>query len=370
MSPPGQQDYAAAAVENDLMLMRSNYLTSLKTAIWSLAGAGVLSLSLGSGAAMAQAEEPAAPATDDDATPDAREATEAPAAKPAVTPEEREQARESYAAGEAAFRRGEFSAAAKQFGKAEAAIPSPHAKYWLAMSLDEAGELGPALVAYESFLDDPNRERAGEGKVQTAESRLAELQKTPGTVTFTVEPKDALITVDGAPVKVNEPLTLETGKHDVQIESEGFLNENTEIDVKPGANSTHAIVLKVNQLPSPVPPPAVQEKNNVAAYITLGIAAGGIAVGTIFGIKALNAKSDYDRTPSESLADDVERDALISDMSFAAAVTLGITGIVLLTSDDSGAEDGTHASGARGRRVIVAPYATPTGGGAAAHVTF
>ncbi len=57
-------------------------------------------------------------------------------------------------------------------------------------------------------------------------------------------------------------------------------------------------------------------------------------------------------------------------MSYAAAVTLGITGIVLPTSDDSLAEKGSHTASSPKRRVIVAPYATPTGGGAAAHVTF
>jgi len=282
----------------------------------------------------------------------------------------RAEARESYAAGEAAFRKGEFRTAASQFEKADKAIPSPQAKYWMAMSLDEADELKPAIAAYRVFLADPDRELAGEGNVQTAETRLAELEKTPGTVKLHVEPKDALVTIDGTPVEVNEPLTLETGKHDVKIESEGFLSENTQIDVEPGGESTHSIVLKKSQLPSVAPPTVLQKKDYTAAYITLGIAAGGVAVGTIFGIKALNAKSDYDKTPTEQGADDVERDALISDMSFAAAITLGITGIVLLTSDDAEAETGMAPAKTSNRRVIVTPSASPEGGGAAAFVTF
>lgn len=339
------------------MWMRWSCFGRLKTATWTLASVGLL----WSGAAIAQTEPTAPEAAD----PPAPAAAAAPAPKAKPTPQEREDARQSYAAGEAAYRRGDYRAAADQFAKAESVIASPHAKYWLAMSLDEAGELKPAIAAYNAFLDDPNRERAGEDKVRMAEARLDDLESTPGTATFTVEPKDALVTIDGTPVKVGEPLTLETGKHDIKVESTGFLSENTQIDVEPGGDSTHAIVLKPSQLPPVLPRPAVRDKNDTAAYITLGIAAGGVAVGTIFGLKALSAKSDYDSDPTESLADAVERDALISDMAFAAAITLGITGIVLLTGDETPEEDSKKMHG-----LLVTPYATPHGGGAAAFVNF
>ena len=73
------------------------------------------------------------------------------------------------------------------------------------------------------------------------------------------------------------------------------------------------------------------------AYVTLGIAAGGAVVGTIFGVKALSAKSDFDNNPTTEHADDTERNALIADMAFGVALTLGVTGIVLLTSGDDDA---------------------------------
>ena len=73
------------------------------------------------------------------------------------------------------------------------------------------------------------------------------------------------------------------------------------------------------------------------AYVTLGIAGAGAVVGTIFGLKALSAKSDFDDTPTRELADDTERNALIADMAFGVAITLGVTGIVLLTTDEEAA---------------------------------
>ena len=110
----------------------------------------------------------------------------------------------------------------------------------------------------------------------------------------------------------------------------------------------------------------------VPAYVTLGIAAAGAVVGTIFGMKALSAKSDFDDNPTTESADDAERNALIADMAFGVAVTLGVTGIVLLTSgDDAGpAKNGKLERLPKKATLKLAPYASPKGGGAAALLTF
>jgi hypothetical protein len=109
----------------------------------------------------------------------------------------------------------------------------------------------------------------------------------------------------------------------------------------------------------------------VPAYITLGIAGAGAVVGTIFGAKALSAKSDFDKSPTGSSADDTERNALIADMAFGVAITLGVTGIVLLTSDDSSSSSNAKLEKLPKRaKLVVAPYASPKGGGAAAQYSF
>jgi hypothetical protein len=94
-------------------------------------------------------------------------------------------------------------------------------------------------------------------------------------------------------------------------------------------------------------------------------------VGTIFGVMALSKKSDYDDDPTAETADAVERNALISDMAFGVAITLGVTGIVLLTSSDGQAEAaGLKRHQANRASLQLAPYVSPTGGGAAARLTF
>ena len=111
----------------------------------------------------------------------------------------------------------------------------------------------------------------------------------------------------------------------------------------------------------------------VPAYVTLGIAAVGAGVGTYFGIKALSAKSDFNDNPTADAADDAERNALFADMLFGVAITLGVTGVVLLTSGDEAPEQTAKAKPLpklKKPSVAVAPYVSPDGGGAAARVKF
>jgi hypothetical protein len=108
------------------------------------------------------------------------------------------------------------------------------------------------------------------------------------------------------------------------------------------------------------------------AYVTIGIAGAAAIVGTIFGAKALGSKSDFNKTPTTKLADDTERSALIADMAFGVAITLGVTGIVLLTSDDEPppATTGVVKPAAKKARFDLMPYAGPKSGGASARLTF
>lgn len=106
----------------------------------------------------------------------------------------------------------------------------------------------------------------------------------------------------------------------------------------------------------------------VPAYVTLGLAGAGLVTGTIFGVKALQEKQDFEDMPTTDRADDVERYALIADMSFGIAITLGVTGIVLLTSDAPAEAPATASVDTR--RFSIAPYVGKKSGGAAASYSF
>jgi hypothetical protein len=298
-------------------------------------------------------------------------------------------ARKAYGEGEKKYASGEYAAAYENFSKAFELIPSPHASYWMAKSLDQQGKADEAIKGYEAFLADPESAKAGEDKVADAQARMTDLKsKQIGEINLATVPAGATVIVDGNPQMGETPLTLKLppGQHKVTLNYAGFETKDVDLEVKGGEKSDQKIELSPKPVPPPPPPveaappppppppPPPEKRSKVPAYVTLGIAAGGAIVGTIFGIQALSAKGDFEDKATNKSADDTERNALIADMAFGVALTLGVTGIVLLTSDD----DDTSKTGSVQKmrklparaKLNVAPYASPTGGGAAARLTF
>jgi hypothetical protein len=70
--------------------------------------------------------------------------------------------------------------------------------------------------------------------------------------------------------------------------------------------------------------------------VTGGLAIVAAGVGTAFGIMALSDKSDFDKNPTSTTADNGDTHALIADMAFGVALTFGVTSAVLfLTKDEA-----------------------------------
>ena len=309
------------------------------------------------------------------------------------TKEDKANAKVAFNAAAKAFDEGKFEEAAEGFKKANDLAPHPVPEFRAAEAYDRAGKVPEAIAAYEGLLANPKKDGAGEERLAKAKERLDELKKVPGEVNVVSTPAGAAVTVDGEPKPGETPMTLKLapGKHSIQVVAEGYDSMTLEVDVAPGSSGEQKIELVAKPPPEPegpekvvAPPPPPpeppqeepEERSMLPAYITLGLAGAGAVVGTIFGIQALGAKGDFDDKPTNGSADDVERNALIADMAFGVALTLGVTGIVLLTASDS-PDDGGDSGKARRQqrqakrpRLIVAPYATPKGGGAGARFTF
>jgi hypothetical protein len=312
-------------------------------------------------------------------------AAQGKAAKAAPDKKAKDTARKAYGEGEKAFGAGKYEDAYGAFKKAYEAIPTPHAEYWMAAALDKQGKSEEAAAAYAKFLDNPGHAKAGAEKVDDAKKRLEQLKgKSTGELNIITTPAGATVMIDGQPQMGEAPMIvkLAPGKHTVAISSPGYQNIEREIEVKAGEKQDLSAELVLDATgepaaePTPEPvapppdePPPASSKSKVPAYVTLGIAGAGALVGTFFGIKALSAKSDFKDKPTTDAADDVERNALIADMAFGVAITLGVTGVVLLTSADSD-EKVAKSRFVSGPRLRVAPVIGPTGGGAAAHLTF
>ena len=316
-----------------------------------------------------------------------------PTAAPAAPPPDKktkDAARKAYGEGEKAFAANDFAAAYTGYAKANELIPSAHAAYWAAKSLDQGGKAEEAIKGYEALLADPGSSKIGEDKLADAHTRLATLKAGQvGEVTVNSAAPGAVLLVDGAaqPGPLPATLKLAPGPHKLTLTAEGYDAKEIDVQVTAGTKVEQNVEMMPHAAPppppppvpeiapAPPPPPPPEKHSKVPAYVTLGIATGGAIVGTIFGVKALQAKSDYDSDPTTKHADDTERNALIADMAFGVAVTLGVTGIVLLTSSDDAPEAPKSAKlhlpprPSQGTFNIL-PYVGKESGGAAARFTF
>jgi hypothetical protein len=362
-------------------------------ALPALVGLGVLSFAPSAHAADAKAKPAAEKAADAKAKPAEKTATPADAAKAPPDKKTRDAARKAYGEGEKAYAANDFAGAYASFSKALGLIPTPAAEYWVAKSLDQQGKTDDAIKAYETLLADPNVGHLGDEKLTDAQTRVASLKAGQvGEVTVSSAALGAQLSVDGVtqPGLLPIVLKLAPGPHKLTLTAQGFEAKDIDLDVKAGAKLDQKIDLVQHAAPppepppvpevapvAPPPPPPAEKHSKVPAYVTLGIATGGAIMGTIFGVQALQSKSDFDSKPTTKSADDTERNALIADMAFGVAVTLGVTGIVLLTSSD----DTSSAPGKAAKLHLplhppqkatfrVTPYLGRESGGAAARITF
>lgn len=340
-----------------------------------------LAVTLALGLAYSAAVQPAYAQTQpNSAATGATGTSPAPAAAPSDAT--KKAARVAYSDGQRAYEAGDYAAAVTHFSKANELIPAPHAQYWIAMAQDKQGNVAEAYAGYATFFANAGHAALGEEKVKTAQARFKELSALPATVRVTTEPPDASLSVDGSAQPGVSPFSLKLtpGKHQLKASAKGYQDQSRELEVKPAQSVDQSFALASAPVaaaaPKPTPaalptsaPAAATERNMVPAYVTLGVAGAAAIAGTIFGIQALGAKSDFDKNPTEKNADSVERNGLIADMAFGVAITLGVTGVVLLTSSDEPSETAQRPA-PKMSRLVVAPYASPKGGGAAAQLTF
>jgi PEGA domain-containing protein len=324
-------------------------------------------------------------------TPSQGQAPTGRAKPPARKPDKAalDEAKRTYSAGEAAYKAGDYKSAIENFRAAQDILPTPQAGYWLALSLKGAGHVPEAIAELKTLLASPSSDKLGPEKLATANAALDELNKTPGTVALSTEPAGATVSVDGEVRPGASPLNvdLSPGAHTITISMQGYHSTELELEVPPGSKGEQKVSLTA--LPPPPPPVAgvaavpiaqsprvvVHATGDVAAkqsklgtYVVFGLAGAGAVVGTIFGIRALNDKKEFERNPSDAAADKAERDATISDIGFGAAITLGLAGLVMATVTEglpTGREKDAKNSPAR-PAFSLSPYVNRPGGGASA----
>jgi PEGA domain len=301
-----------------------------------------------------------------------------------------EEAKHAYSAGEMAYKAGDYKTAIQNFQDAQALLPSPHATYWLALSLKADGLVPEALAELKTLLASSSADRLGSEKLATARAALDDLGKTPGMVKLSTDPAGASVSVDGEVSPGVSPLAvkLAPGAHTLTVSLPGHESMALELEVPPGSKGEQT--LSLTALPPPPAPaagapqvPASQTQrlvvqttgpvpvkpSNVGRYVVFSCAGASAIVGTIFGIRALRNKSEFESKPSNSVADNVDRNAIIADVGFGAAITLGLTGLVMVTvrEDLPAPRDKARTEGTSARPAFAfSPYAGRSGAGASA----
>jgi tetratricopeptide (TPR) repeat protein len=267
-----------------------------------------------------------------------------------------EDAAQLFRAGQAAYERGDYRAAAQAFEQAHAIVPRGPAAFSAARSWDHGNELARAAQAYElclTFDDLASTER------ETAEARLAALRSELARIEVTA-PAGAKLSV--AHVRQRPiPFTVYLAPGDYYLEAEDDAGKRGQW-IKAAKGETKKLSLEappppVTRAPKPrakpkpkaVSPPRASEPERestssstaVWGWAALGMAAVSTGVGIYLGATGLAARDRFD--------DDGKRDAdehdvavrnrLWANVAFGAALAFGITGGVLLVIDSS-AEDG------------------------------
>lgn len=331
---------------------------------------------------VAHAQKPKAPAA---AAPPA-------AAKPNLT-----EAKKHYGAGEKKFKDNDFAGALTEFQAADAIKSTGQSTRYIGLCHEQLGHFTEAVDYYERFL--ANVPKGMDAQADDLKARVAKIKAMPGKVHFETTPAGAHVYVDDKDLGVTPAdLDVAPGTHNIKLVLDKYETKASTLDVKfaSKASVTETLTAKpvdtapppvasvtpppaTSAAPPPPPPPPAEPRSMLPAYITGGLAIAAAGVGAVFGVIALGDKSDFDKNPTSGKADDGENHALIADMAFFVAVTLGVTSAVLfLTRDDAPATTGMAAKPKvgdakkkpQGITITPTPIVTPTGGGMGAVIRF
>jgi hypothetical protein len=271
-------------------------------------------------------------------------------------------AKKHYGEGEKKFKAGDYGAAGSEFKAANDIKATPQTERYVGLCEDALGHFPAAADWYERFLTHVPEKMAVQG--DEIRKRDTEIRALPGKVHIDSNPPGASVAIDDKPQATPTPMDAELtpGAHTIKFSEPGRLPTQKDIDVAFASQQAVSTDLDLEPPPPPPPPPppAVanvpppppppppspppEPRSKVPAYVTGGLAIVAAGVGTVFGVVALNDKSNFDKTPTTQTADNGDTHALIADMAFGVALTFGVTSAVLfLTKDEAPAASSAKA---------------------------
>jgi len=266
-------------------------------------------------------------------------AAAAAAAHPEPTPTTaaKRAAHKAFAAGERAFKNGDYTTALADFRQAFAHVSHDAVRFNIAVCLARLGRYSEAAEQYEaaatsSMLDDKERERARKAAAETRK-KLGQLAVRGGVAGVGVR-------VNGAQrCTVPCQLDLDPGSYNVAV-----ADKRVTVQIESGAQ-------QVVQVPAPAPapaprktppPPAKHRVKPVKPRASLhargpgwltwtggAIAVVGGAGTTYFGLRTQKLHNDYTREPTQQRLDDGRTSRLLTNVSIGVIAA----GAALVTVD-------------------------------------
>ncbi|UJR79577.1 PEGA domain-containing protein [Sandaracinus amylolyticus] len=154
------------------------------------------------------------------------------------------EARTLFEQGVRASRDERWAEALDAFRRSRALVARPSTLFNIAIALDRLGRLRAAIAAIDEYLatsdpvaDEVDRREAMRLRVD-AEARLAR-------ITVRVDPDDATVALDGAPLEGGAERTTiaDPGDHVVVVSAPGYVDQRHEIALRPGADVERVIEL-------------------------------------------------------------------------------------------------------------------------------
>jgi hypothetical protein len=250
----------------------------------------------------------------------------------------KQQAARLLDAGVAQFEEGHAAEAYASFQSAYQLYPSPKILLNMGQALKALGRVAEAAQAYQRFLMETSAlPEVGDRRVALARAGLAEILPHLGRVRLSVQPDQAVVSVDGRPMGPASQLRiiyLSPGDHRVTASSNGFVGRSVPVAAVAGYEERLELVLDPAPDPLPVvtaaaPVPAPGRRWTwVAGGASVALLAGGIG----FGLHANALWREFRETRSPERYDTLERqigrEGTVANILFvtagAAAVTAGL----------------------------------------------
>jgi hypothetical protein len=250
---------------------------------------------------------------------------------------------------------GDYPAALVEFKRAYSIAPSWRVLFNIGQSHFQLHEYVEAHTALERFLQEGG-DQVKPKQRELAQQELASLSERIGRVTVDSNVTGAAVSVDDQVVGTTplaNPVLMSAGIRRVSAVADGRTPVEQRVSVAGGdtitvhldfATPAQAPVAATKAPSTPMsldstPPEApARPPNRVPAYIAFGGAIAGVAVGTTFGVLALDEHSQLNRSCNAGkgcpASDDSEihaqsRNAIISDVGFGVAIVGAVVGVTL-----------------------------------------